>query len=95
MSWLLMTLTGRHSAKSLFSSGAVVLRRVEAPMTRMCLSRSLEGGYPEIYESYHLHKCNVASEIQPQLMQFPLNEPSIEAAMIGINALEKTIKYYA
>jgi len=51
--------------------------------------------YPEIYEGYHFHKCKVASEIQPQLMQFPLNEPSVEAAMVGIDALNKTINYYA
>jgi len=59
-----------------------------------------EGNYkyhnPELYSElkYERSSYPIAEKIQPQLMLFPLNYPSLEVAMPIIDALEKTLKYY-
>ena len=51
---------------------------------------------PDLYSNIEYHKEDfpVAEEIQPQLMQFPLNYSSYEEAQPQFDALEKTLKYY-
>ncbi|MDB9872900.1 hypothetical protein OAD02_06320, partial [Alphaproteobacteria bacterium] len=50
---------------------------------------------PELYADYITATCPVSELIQPQLMQFPLNDESVDAADANLNALEKTIKYFS
>ena len=47
------------------------------------------------YENYQLTPCNVAEEIQPQLMQFPLNQRSLSAACSDLDALDATLRYFS
>ena len=51
---------------------------------------------PSLYSNieYFKEDCPVAEEIQPQLMQFPLNYSSYEEAEAQFDALEKTLRYY-
>ena len=59
-----------------------------------------EGQYkyhnPPLYDSLEFDKSQYpnAELIQPQLMLFPVNYPSLDVAMPVINALEKTLRYY-
>jgi perosamine synthetase len=48
-----------------------------------------------LYKNYKLTRCPNAELIQPQLMQFPLNDRSIDEAMTNIDALNKTINYFS
>ena len=51
---------------------------------------------PPLYSNLEYYKKDypVAEEIQPQLMQLPLNYSSFEEARPQFDALEKTLKYY-
>ena len=51
---------------------------------------------PPLYEELSFDKSLYpnAELIQPQLMLFPLNYPSLDIAMPQVEALEKTIKFY-
>ena len=51
---------------------------------------------PPLYQNLEFDRSLYpnAELIQPQLMLFPMNYPSIEVARPQITALEKTIKYY-
>ena len=59
-----------------------------------------EGQYkyhnPPLYDSLEFDKSQYpnAELIQPQLMLFPVNYPSLDIAMPVIDALEKTLRYY-
>ncbi len=59
-----------------------------------------EGEYkyhnPPLYDSLEFDKSHYpnAELIQPQLMLFPVNYPSLDIAMPVLDALEKTLRYY-
>lgn len=50
---------------------------------------------PPLYDNYTFERCPNAEMIQPQLMQFVANYESVEDAAPKVDALAKTIKYFA
>lgn len=59
------------------------------------LNQSWKNADPELYSNYKVQRCHSAELIQPQLMQFPLNDSCIGDAMINVDALRKTIKDFS
>ena len=50
---------------------------------------------PDLYKDYHLSQCVNAEVVQKEIMQFPLNDSSVEAASINLDALYKTIREFS
>jgi len=50
---------------------------------------------PNIYKNYKHYVCENAELVQGQIMQFPLNDSSVNDAMVNVDAFDKTLRYFS